>query len=54
MGILNFGAAQGYMLGYGSEPIMLIFFAMATSAASYLKKLSDIPESLEYDASGRT
>lgn len=33
MGILNFGAAHGDMLGYGSERIMLIFFAMATSAA---------------------
>jgi len=33
MGILNFGAAHGYMLGYGFEPIMLIFFAVATSAA---------------------
>ena len=34
MGILNFGAAHVFMLGYGFNPIMLMFFAVATSAAS--------------------
>ena len=33
MGILNFGAAHAYILGYGFAPIMLIFFAVAMSAA---------------------
>jgi O-antigen ligase len=33
MGIVNFGAGHGYMLGYGFEPIMLIFFGLAVSAA---------------------
>jgi O-Antigen ligase len=31
--ILGFGAAHGYMLGYGFEPIMLIFLALGMSAA---------------------
>jgi hypothetical protein len=30
MGILNFGAAHAYMMGYGIDPIILIFFALAT------------------------
>src|SRR5262249_55640339 len=34
MGVLTFGAAHAYMFGYGFEPIMLIFFAVATSAAN--------------------
>jgi O-antigen ligase len=34
MGILNFGAAHAFMLGYGFDPIILIFFAVATSAAN--------------------
>src|SRR5262249_31643514 len=34
IGILTFGAAHAFMLGYGFHPIMLIFFAVATSAAS--------------------
>ena len=34
MGILTFGAAHAYMLGYGIHPIMLIFFAVAKSAAN--------------------
>ncbi|MEX0801935.1 MAG: O-antigen ligase family protein [Candidatus Binatia bacterium] len=33
MGILNFGAAHGYMMGYSFEPVMLMFFAVATCAA---------------------
>ena len=33
MGILNFGAAQAYALGYGFEPAMLVFFALALTAA---------------------
>jgi O-antigen ligase len=32
-GILGFGAAHGYMMGYAFEPIILIFFAVAMSAA---------------------
>jgi hypothetical protein len=32
MGILNFGAAHGYMMGYGIELIALIFFSLAIVA----------------------
>jgi O-antigen ligase len=32
MGIVNFGAAQGYMLGYDFQPIILMFFAVAMCA----------------------
>ena len=34
LGILNFGAAHAFMLGYGFNPIILIFFAVATSATN--------------------
>jgi O-antigen ligase len=33
LGLLTFGAAHVYMLGYGFEPFMLIFVAVALSAA---------------------
>ena len=32
MGILNFGAAHAYMLGYGFVPVMLVFFAVTVCA----------------------
>jgi len=32
MGILNFGAGHAYMMGYGFNLIMLIFFGLALSA----------------------
>jgi hypothetical protein len=32
MGILNFGAGHGYLLGYGMVPFILIFFAVAVCA----------------------
>jgi O-Antigen ligase len=39
MGILSLGAAHIYMVGYGFDPIILIFFAVGLSAA----ELSQIP-----------
>jgi hypothetical protein len=45
MGILTFGAAHGYMLGYGFEPIMLIFFGLAISAAGLSQALRRSGES---------
>jgi hypothetical protein len=38
MGILNFGAGHGYMLGYGIAPVMLVFFAVAVCAIELGKK----------------
>ena len=32
VGIVNFGAAHGYLTGYGFSPIMLIVFALALGA----------------------
>jgi O-antigen ligase len=37
VGIVNFGAAHGYLTGYGFSPIMLIVFALALGAV----KLAD-------------
>jgi hypothetical protein len=34
IGIVNFGAAHAYMIGYGFSLIMLIYFALAMSAVS--------------------
>jgi O-antigen ligase len=45
MGILNFGAALAYCLGYGFQPIMLMFFGIAMSAVKLSQKgLVDYPE----------
>ena len=38
-GILTFGAAQGYILGYAFEPSMLIFFAVAISGAKLTREM---------------
>ncbi len=38
MGIITFGAAHGYMLGYGIEPIVLILFAVTMTAAELSKR----------------
>ena len=38
MGIITFGAGHGYMFGYGVESIMLIFFAVAMTAAELSKR----------------
>ena len=47
IGILNFGAGHGYMLGYGITPIILVFFAVAICAiklsANVLKVTSRLP-----------
>jgi O-antigen ligase len=37
VGILNFGAGHGYMLGYGIAPVMLVFFAVAVCAIELSK-----------------
>lgn len=45
MGILTFGATHGYILGYGIEPISLIFFAIglaATSLTQYSDQISPL------------
>jgi O-antigen ligase len=34
VGMVCFGAGHGYMMGYAFEPIILYFFAVATTAAS--------------------
>jgi hypothetical protein len=45
MGILNFGAALAYCLGYAFPPIMLMFFGIAMSAVKLSQKgLVDYPE----------
>jgi O-antigen ligase len=50
MGIVIFGASHAYMLGYGFEPIMLIFVAVALSAVG----LSHIPHrATQYSQLGR-
>ena len=33
MGVVNFGAAHGFMLGYGFEPMILAFFGVAVGTA---------------------
>jgi O-antigen ligase len=38
MGIVNFGAAHAYCLGYGFEPIMMIFFAVAMGVVQLSRK----------------
>jgi O-antigen ligase len=39
IGIVCFGAAHGYLLGYGFEPITLVFFAMAFSAINLYRQV---------------
>lgn len=38
IGVLCFGAAHGYMVGYASEPIILYFFAIGTTALALHQK----------------
>ena len=39
IGILNFGAGHAYMLGYGIDPVMLVFFAVAVCAIKLSENL---------------
>jgi hypothetical protein len=39
MGVLNFGAAHAFLLGYGLMPIILVFFAVATAATKLSQML---------------
>jgi O-antigen ligase len=38
MGIVNFGAAHTYILGYSFEPMMLIYLAVGISAAKFSRE----------------
>jgi O-antigen ligase len=42
MGILNFSAGHGYMLGYGIVPDTLVFFAVAVCAIELSKKFDNV------------
>jgi O-antigen ligase len=42
MGMVNFGAGHGYMLGYGMVPDMLVFFAVAVCAIELSKKFDKV------------
>jgi O-antigen ligase len=39
IGIVCFGAVHGYLLGYGFEPITLVFFAVALSAMNLYRQM---------------
>lgn len=46
MGILNFGAAHAYLMGYGFPLIMLIFYALGMSAARLLQDCREVPRTV--------
>jgi len=43
VGIVNYGAAHAYMLGYGFQPSMLIFLALAMAMQSLLRYHQEAP-----------
>ncbi|HXH09763.1 MAG TPA: O-antigen ligase family protein [Alphaproteobacteria bacterium] len=44
VGLVNYGAAHAYMMGYGFELSMLIFFALAMGAATLLRSRRNITQ----------
>jgi hypothetical protein len=43
MGIVNFGAAHAYMMGYGLTLIVLIFYALGMGAARFSASVLESP-----------